>query len=142
MRFSSLLFYNRSSQQRAGGFEHREEIPMEADRQERSPDEGALPSLCLKQVYPKYTKQFNYLRLVERIAALFIRFLGVKGNMRLGPTSFRTFIRYSFLFFFILLDSAIAAANLKCLNKTSIVNAMSKRIFLFKKIKKKGTDNK
>ncbi|KAL7376504.1 hypothetical protein ABVT39_009432 [Epinephelus coioides] len=81
------------SQQRAGGLEHREEIPMEAEIQERGPDEGALPSLCLKQVYPKYTKQFNYLRLVERIAALFIRFLGVKGNMRLGPTAFRTFIR-------------------------------------------------
>ncbi|XP_051267679.1 tubulin polyglutamylase TTLL11 [Dicentrarchus labrax] len=70
-----------------------EEIPMEAETQERSQDEGALPSLCLKQVYPKYTKQFNYLRLVERIAVLFIRFLGVKGNMRLGPTAFRTFIR-------------------------------------------------
>ncbi|XP_044031368.1 tubulin polyglutamylase TTLL11 isoform X2 [Siniperca chuatsi] len=82
-----------SSQPRAGGFEHGEEIPMEAETQERSSDEGALPSLCLKQVYPKYTKQFNYLRLVERIAALFIRFLGVKGNMRLGPTAFRTFIR-------------------------------------------------
>ncbi|XP_037608355.1 tubulin polyglutamylase TTLL11 isoform X2 [Sebastes umbrosus] len=78
---------------RAGGLDHGEEIPMEAETQERSPDEGALPSLCLKQVYPKYTKQFNYLRLVERIAALFIRFLGVKGNMRLGPTAFRTFIR-------------------------------------------------
>lgn len=72
---------------------------MEAETQERSPDEGALPSLCLKQVYPKYTKQFNYLRLVERIAALFIRFLGVKGNMRLGPTAFRTFIRYEFYLF-------------------------------------------
>ncbi|XP_029300490.1 tubulin polyglutamylase TTLL11 isoform X1 [Cottoperca gobio] len=81
------------SQLRAGGLEHGEEIPMEAETQERSPDEGALPSLCLKQVYPKYTKQFNYLRLVERIAAMFIRFLGVKGNMRLGPTAFRTFIR-------------------------------------------------
>ncbi|XP_071322276.1 tubulin polyglutamylase TTLL11 isoform X2 [Trachinotus anak] len=81
------------SQPRPGGSEHREEIPIEAETQERSPDEGALPSLCLKQVYPKYTKQFNYLRLVERIAALFIRFLGVKGNMRLGPTAFRTFIR-------------------------------------------------
>ncbi|XP_008302405.1 tubulin polyglutamylase TTLL11 [Stegastes partitus] len=82
------------SHTRAGGFEHGEEIPMEAESQERSPDEiGSLPSLCLKQVYPKYTKQFNYLRLVERIAALFIRFLGVKGNMRLGPTAFRTFIR-------------------------------------------------
>ncbi|XP_070845699.1 tubulin polyglutamylase TTLL11 isoform X1 [Chaetodon trifascialis] len=73
--------------------EHGEEIRMEAETQERSPDEGALPSLCLKQVYPKYTKQFSHLRLVERIAALFIRFLGVKGNMRLGPTAFRTFIR-------------------------------------------------
>ncbi|XP_063744981.1 tubulin polyglutamylase TTLL11 isoform X2 [Eleginops maclovinus] len=78
---------------RAGGTEHGEEILMEAEPHERSPDDGSLPSLCLKQVYPKYTKQFNYLRLVERIAALFIRFLGVKGNMRLGPTAFRTFIR-------------------------------------------------
>lgn len=72
---------------------------MEAETQEKSPDEGALPSLCLKQVYPKYTKQFGHLRLVERIAALFIRFLGVKGNMRLGPTAFRTFIRYKFTSF-------------------------------------------
>ena len=69
---------------------------MESETQERSADEGALPSLCLKQVYPKYAKQFNHLRLVERIAGLFIRFLGVKGNMRLGPTAFRTFIRYCF----------------------------------------------
>ncbi|KAF0031686.1 hypothetical protein F2P81_016241 [Scophthalmus maximus] len=66
---------------------------MEAETQERSPEDGALPSLCLKQVYPKYTKQFNSLRLMERVASLFIRFLGVKGNMRLGPTAFRTFIR-------------------------------------------------
>lgn len=58
-------------------------------------EEGrVLPSMCLKQVFPKYTKQFSYLRTVERIAALFLRFLGVKGNMRLGPTNFRTFIRY------------------------------------------------
>uniref|UniRef100_A0A8C6TMM3 Tubulin tyrosine ligase-like family, member 11 n=1 Tax=Neogobius melanostomus TaxID=47308 RepID=A0A8C6TMM3_9GOBI len=74
------------------GAEPSEEIPTEADLKASSTEE-ALPSLCLKQVYPKYTKQFNYLRLVERIAALFIRFLGVKGNMRLGPTAFRTFIR-------------------------------------------------
>lgn len=83
-----------SSQTKAGGLEHGEEIPLDTESQGRSPDEtGNLPSLCLKQVYPKYTKQFNHLRLVERIAALFIRFLGVKGNMRLGPTAFRTFIR-------------------------------------------------
>ncbi|KAG7255063.1 hypothetical protein CRUP_030006 [Coryphaenoides rupestris] len=48
-----------------------------------------LPSLCLKQVYPKYNKQFRYLCLVDRIATLFLRFLGIKGNMRLGPTAFR-----------------------------------------------------
>ncbi|NXV98896.1 TTL11 polyglutamylase, partial [Fregetta grallaria] len=67
-----------------------------ADRREcdaaRSPEAG-LPSLCLKQVFPKYAKQFNYLRLVDRVAALFIRFLGVKGTTKLGPTGFRTFIR-------------------------------------------------
>lgn len=74
------------------GAEPSEEFPAETDPHLSSPEE-ALPSLCLKQVYPKYAKQFNYLRLVERIAALFIRFLGVKGNMRLGPTAFRTFIR-------------------------------------------------
>ncbi|XP_028319011.1 tubulin polyglutamylase TTLL11 [Gouania willdenowi] len=68
--------------------------PLDAESQEKSPEESvALPSLCLKQVYPKYAKQFNHLRLVERISSLFIRFLGVKGNMRLGPTAFRTFIR-------------------------------------------------
>ncbi|NXH19122.1 TTL11 polyglutamylase, partial [Bucco capensis] len=58
----------------------------------RSPEAG-LPSLCLKQVFPKYAKQFNYLRLVDRVAALFIRFLGVKGTTKLGPTGFRTFVR-------------------------------------------------
>ncbi|XP_049688415.1 tubulin polyglutamylase TTLL11 isoform X3 [Accipiter gentilis] len=67
-----------------------------ADRPEydttKSPEAG-LPSLCLKQVFPKYAKQFNYLRLVDRVAALFIRFLGVKGTTKLGPTGFRTFIR-------------------------------------------------
>ncbi|KAM9735694.1 tubulin polyglutamylase TTLL11 isoform 2-T3 [Menidia menidia] len=83
-----------ASQARGVGLEHMEDVPLDPDSQAGSPDEvGNLPSLCLKQVYPKYTKQFNYLRLVERIAALFIRFLGVKGNMRLGPTAFRTFIR-------------------------------------------------
>ncbi|XP_063172380.1 tubulin polyglutamylase TTLL11 [Candoia aspera] len=57
--------------------------------------EAEPPAICLKQVFPKYAKQFSYLRLVERIAALFIRFLGVKGTTKLGPTGFRTFIRNS-----------------------------------------------
>ncbi|XP_054908637.1 tubulin polyglutamylase TTLL11 isoform X2 [Poeciliopsis prolifica] len=81
-------------QPRGGGSDPLEVIPADGDSLDRSPDNaGNLPPLCLKQVYPKYTKQFSHLRLVERIAALFIRFLGVKGNMRLGPTAFRTFIR-------------------------------------------------
>nr|XP_045009691.1 tubulin polyglutamylase TTLL11 isoform X3 [Jaculus jaculus] len=61
-----------------------------------APDDNAeahLPSIFLKQVFPKYAKQFNYLRLVDRMANLFIRFLGIKGTMKLGPTGFRTFIR-------------------------------------------------
>ncbi|XP_036117616.1 tubulin polyglutamylase TTLL11 [Molossus molossus] len=55
--------------------------------------EAHLPSICLKQVFPKYAQQFNYLRLVDRMANLFIRFLGIKGTTKLGPTGFRTFIR-------------------------------------------------
>lgn len=88
--FVFFCLYVRSSQDKS-----REDIQMDGDPDSRSPDENQ-PSLCLKQVYPKYTKQFNHLRLVERIASLFIRFLGVKGNMRLGPTAFRTFIRCIF----------------------------------------------
>ncbi|NXA34850.1 TTL11 polyglutamylase, partial [Eudromia elegans] len=67
--------------------------PARLERDVNQTAEAALPSLCLKQVFPKYAKQFNYLRLVERVAALFIRFLGVKGTTKLGPTGFRTFIR-------------------------------------------------
>ncbi|NXJ27914.1 TTL11 polyglutamylase, partial [Dicrurus megarhynchus] len=54
---------------------------------------AALPSLCLKQVFPKYANEFSHLRLMDRVAALFIRFLGVRGTTKLGPTGFRTFIR-------------------------------------------------
>ncbi|XP_039090611.1 tubulin polyglutamylase TTLL11 isoform X2 [Hyaena hyaena] len=70
-----------------------------SDSEPTSPSDGStnpearLPSICLKQVFPKYAKQFNYLRLVDRMANLFIRFLGIKGTMKLGPTGFRTFIR-------------------------------------------------
>ncbi|XP_078082529.1 tubulin polyglutamylase TTLL11 isoform X1 [Mustelus asterias] len=55
--------------------------------------EQNLAPLCLKQVFPKYSRQFGYLLIVDRIALLFIRFLGIKGTMKLGPTGFRTFIR-------------------------------------------------
>ncbi|NXQ89460.1 TTL11 polyglutamylase, partial [Nyctibius grandis] len=66
--------------------------PASSPGQDTAP-EAALPSLCLKQVFPKYAKQFSSLRLLDRVAALFIRFLGVKGTTKLGPTGFRTFIR-------------------------------------------------
>ncbi|KAF7688784.1 tubulin polyglutamylase TTLL11 [Silurus meridionalis] len=70
-----------------------EAIIVEAGSDEKAELVDSLPSLCLKQVFPKYMKQFNYLRILERIADIFLRFLGVKGTMKLGPTSFRTFIR-------------------------------------------------
>ncbi|MCI4394512.1 hypothetical protein PGIGA_G00169720 [Pangasianodon gigas] len=70
-----------------------EAIIVEAGSDEKAELVESLPSLCLKQVFPKYMKQFNYLRILERIADIFLRFLGVKGTMKLGPTSFRTFIR-------------------------------------------------
>ncbi|KAK0152600.1 Tubulin polyglutamylase TTLL11 [Merluccius polli] len=78
------------------GADQGEVITAKAGSPEKVKEEetaDGLPSLCLKQVYPKYTKQFHYLCLVDRIATLFLRFLGIKGNMRLGPTAFRTFIR-------------------------------------------------
>ncbi|XP_036435819.1 tubulin polyglutamylase TTLL11 [Colossoma macropomum] len=70
-----------------------EAIVVEVGSDEKAGLVESLPSLCLKQVFPKYMKQFNYLRIVERIADIFLRFLGVKGTMKLGPTGFRTFIR-------------------------------------------------
>ncbi|XP_073414834.1 tubulin polyglutamylase TTLL11 isoform X2 [Dendrobates tinctorius] len=57
------------------------------------PEKHNLPPLCLKQVYPKYARKFCHLRVMERVTTLFIRFQGVKGSMRMGPTGFRTFIR-------------------------------------------------
>nr|XP_023843184.1 tubulin polyglutamylase TTLL11 [Salvelinus alpinus] len=73
--------------------EHQQGEMLESPVRGTGEEGRVLPSMCLKQVFPKYTKQFSYLRTVERITALFLRFLGVKGNMRLGPTGFRTFIR-------------------------------------------------
>ncbi|XP_075435094.1 tubulin polyglutamylase TTLL11 isoform X2 [Ascaphus truei] len=72
---------------------HNAGSPDQADPEINKSSEGNLPSLCLKQVFPKYAKQLNYLRVVERMAAVFIRFLGIKGTMKMGPTGFRTFIR-------------------------------------------------
>ncbi|XP_060126083.1 tubulin polyglutamylase TTLL11-like [Zootoca vivipara] len=73
-----------------------EEGPVEIPELDDSKtSEAKFPSICLRELYPKLAKEFDYLRLVERIAALFIRFLGVKGTTKLGPTGFRMFIRNS-----------------------------------------------
>lgn len=77
----------------AGGISPEDAIVVETASDEKDGSADSLPSLCLKQVFPKYTKQFNYLRVVDRIATIFLRFLGLKGTMKLGPTGFRTFIR-------------------------------------------------
>ncbi|KAG8141938.1 hypothetical protein E2320_006591 [Naja naja] len=74
-------------QDKEGFFE--EELENKPELGESPPPEAEPPTICLKEVLPKYAKQFSYLRLVERIAALFIRFLGVKGTTKLGPTGFR-----------------------------------------------------
>ncbi|XP_053137914.1 tubulin polyglutamylase TTLL11 [Hemicordylus capensis] len=85
-------------EEEAAASEDQEDLPSEGLMEKlelepsRSP-EPSMPALCLKQVFPKYAKQFGYLRLVDRIAALFLRFLGVKGTTKLGPTGFRTFVR-------------------------------------------------
>ncbi|XP_038601590.1 tubulin polyglutamylase TTLL11 [Tachyglossus aculeatus] len=95
LHFSQLSVV--SSQHFKKALETREEPESDLTKhlsQERSLDpEANLPSICLKQVFPKYAKQFSYLRLVDKLAALFIRFLGIKGTTKLGPTGFRTFIR-------------------------------------------------
>lgn len=89
-RHECLLYFR--SQQVEKPFTSKEDMNCELAGDSDSP-EAHLPSICLKQVFPKYAKQFNYLRLVDRMANLFIRFLGIKGTMKLGPTGFRTFIR-------------------------------------------------
>ncbi|XP_042534588.1 tubulin polyglutamylase TTLL11 [Dipodomys spectabilis] len=81
------------SQQLGKTVARKEDVDSKNAAGANSSPEAHLPSICLKQVFPKYAKQFNYLRLVDRMANLFIRFLGIKGTMKLGPTGFRTFIR-------------------------------------------------
>ncbi|XP_049982756.1 tubulin polyglutamylase TTLL11 isoform X2 [Alexandromys fortis] len=81
------------SQHSGKPFTGKEDLDCDLTGDPDSNPEAHLPSICLKQVFPKYAKQFNYLRLVDRMANLFIRFLGIKGTMKLGPTGFRTFIR-------------------------------------------------
>ncbi|XP_078605700.1 tubulin polyglutamylase TTLL11-like isoform X1 [Branchiostoma floridae x Branchiostoma japonicum] len=49
--------------------------------------------LVLLELYPRLQKQYEHFRLVERIAALFCQFVGIRCTTRMGPTGFRTFTR-------------------------------------------------
>ena len=53
---------------------------------------------CLKQLYPEpYDQFYDKLRLYEKLAEVFIVCLGVRQNVRLGPTGFRTFSRLVYI---------------------------------------------
>nr|XP_022325893.1 tubulin polyglutamylase TTLL11-like isoform X3 [Crassostrea virginica] len=56
--------------------------------------ETKLRESCLKQLYPAiYDEECERYRILERVAGLFIFFLGIRGSLRIGPTGFRTFAR-------------------------------------------------
>ncbi|XP_062570955.1 tubulin polyglutamylase TTLL11-like isoform X2 [Saccostrea cucullata] len=56
--------------------------------------ENKLKESCLKQLYPAiYDEECERFRILERVAGLFIYFLGIRGSLRIGPTGFRTFAR-------------------------------------------------
>ena len=64
---------------------------------EKSFDVYDKENSCLRQLYPEpYDAYYEKLRLYEKLAEVFIVCLGVRQNMRLGPTGFRTFSRFVF----------------------------------------------
>lgn len=73
---------------------------------EKSVDIYDRDNSCLKALYPDpYDQYYEKLRLYEKLAEVFMVCLGVRQNMRLGPTGFRTFSRKC------------------CLNRKGITNA-------------------
>ncbi|KAK7480321.1 hypothetical protein BaRGS_00028489, partial [Batillaria attramentaria] len=69
-----------------------EEFSM-ADSSEEDGDEDEEQS-CLKEIFPTlYGETLGDLRLVERLADIFISCMSVRGCLRMGPTAFRMFAR-------------------------------------------------
>ena len=61
---------------------------------EKSIDIYDKDNSCLKLLYPEpYDQYYDKLRMYEKLADVFLVCLGVRQNMRLGPTGFRTFAR-------------------------------------------------
>eukprot|EP00057_Strongylocentrotus_purpuratus_P008214 XP_011662688.1 PREDICTED: tubulin polyglutamylase TTLL11 [Strongylocentrotus purpuratus] len=57
-------------------------------------EEDPLYDSCLEEIWPrKFSSNYEHLRIVERVAAFFNLFLGVRGAHRVGATGFRTFCR-------------------------------------------------
>ena len=49
----------------------------------------------LEQIYPGRVSDFyDELRIMERLADIFLECIGVRGTLRMGPTGFRNFTRY------------------------------------------------
>ena len=50
---------------------------------------------CLKEILPAgHAEELRHTRVAERLADIFIRCLGIRGCLRLGPTAFRMFARW------------------------------------------------
>ena len=50
---------------------------------------------CLKEIFPSlHADELKHVRVVERLADIFIGCLSVRGSLRLGPTAFRMFARF------------------------------------------------
>nr|XP_006822561.1 PREDICTED: tubulin polyglutamylase TTLL11-like [Saccoglossus kowalevskii] len=75
-----------------------DEITVEVSQldldENKSPRHRKQKESCLEELFPaKYGEQYEFVRILERIAFLFNHFLGVRGGLRMGATGFRTFTR-------------------------------------------------
>ncbi|XP_076454499.1 tubulin polyglutamylase TTLL11-like [Babylonia areolata] len=70
-------------------------LPYELTIVESSEDENEEEEQsCLKEIFPAvYAEELRPLRLLERLADIFMGCLSVRGCIRLGPTAFRMFAR-------------------------------------------------
>lgn len=48
---------------------------------------------CFGELLPSRLGEYSHLRLYERSAQLFVRFVGAKGGVKMGSSAFRTFTR-------------------------------------------------
>ena len=52
----------------------------------------------LEQIYPgQVSDLYDELRIMERVADIFLECIGVRGTLRMGPTGFRNFTRFAMI---------------------------------------------